>query len=120
MSQPRDAGYSLMSSTLTALTATRTLSPTFRPISLTESMVITDSMCGTDHVKMKMGPDPKCVRECVHSGAAVKFALYDGKQTYKLSDQATPAQYAGQKVRVSGTLYERTGIIAVKSIEVVR
>jgi hypothetical protein len=82
--------------------------------------VITDSMCGADHTKMKITPDSKCIHECVHSSDKIKFALYDGKQTYKLSDQARPAQFAGQKVRVSGMLYPQTGIIAVTRIELAR
>jgi len=82
--------------------------------------VITDSMCGADHKMMHITPDPKCVRDCVHASGTVKYALHDGQQSYKLSDQATPAAYAGQKVRVRGTLYPKTGIIAVKTIEPVR
>jgi len=79
--------------------------------------VITDSMCGADHKAMKVAPDPKCVRDCVHASGSVKYALYDGQKTYKLSDQATPEQFAGQKVKVSGTLYPKTGVIAVNKIE---
>ena len=79
--------------------------------------VITDSMCGNDHAMMKITPDPKCVRDCVHGAKTVKYGLYDGKQTYKLSDQATPEQFAGQRVRIVGTLYPATGIIAVRRIE---
>ena len=49
----------------------------------------------------------------------MKFALSDGTHGYKLSDQQTPAQYAGQKVKVTGTLYSKnpkTGIIEVSAI----
>ena len=76
--------------------------------------VITDSMCGNDHAMMKVTPDSKCVLECVKQGS--KYGLYDGKTTYVLSDQKTPEQFAGQKVRITGTLYEKTKILKVDSI----
>ncbi len=76
--------------------------------------VITDSMCGKDHAMMKVAPDSKCVVECVKHGS--KYALYDGKKSYVLSDQKSAEQFAGQKVRISGTLYEKTGILKVDSI----
>jgi hypothetical protein len=51
--------------------------------------VITDDMCAdAKHEDMKMGPDPKCVTECI-KGMNGKYVLYDGKTTYKLSDQKT-------------------------------
>jgi hypothetical protein len=77
--------------------------------------VITDTMCGADHKMMKVNPDAKCVRECVKSG--YKYALYDGRNVYTLSDQQTPEKYAAQKVKVVGTLYPKTNIIAVESIQ---
>ena len=76
--------------------------------------VITDAMCGKDHAMMKVTPDSKCVVECVKSGS--KYALYDGKTAYVLSDQKTPEQFAGQKVKVTGTLFEKTKILQVESI----
>jgi hypothetical protein len=78
--------------------------------------IITDSMCETaDHKAMKMGNDPKCVVECV-KGMGGKYALYDGKTTYILSDQKTPAKLAAKKVTVTGTLDEKTKTITVDSI----
>lgn len=77
--------------------------------------VITDSMCGQNHEAMKVAPDSKCVRECVKHGS--KYALFDGKTAYVLSDQKTPEQYAGQRVKVTGTLYEKTKILKVDSIQ---
>ena len=71
--------------------------------------VITDSMCGKDHAMMKVTPDSKCVLECVKSGS--KFALYDGKNVYVLSDQKTPEKFAGQRVKVTGTLFEKTRMV---------
>lgn len=76
--------------------------------------VITDSMCGKDHAMMKVTPDSKCVLECVKQGS--KYALFDGKSSYILSDQKTPEQFAGQKVKVTGTLSEKTKILKVDSI----
>lgn len=81
--------------------------------------VITDSMCGKDHKAMNMGADPDCTKACAKS-KDVKYALYDGKRTYKLSDQQTPAKFAAQRVKVTGTLYEKTGIIQVDKIEAAR
>lgn len=77
--------------------------------------VITDSMCGKDHAIMKVSPDSKCVVECVKSGS--KYALFDGKTVYILSDQKSPEQFAGKKVRVTGTLYEKTQILKLDSIK---
>ena len=76
--------------------------------------VITDSMCGKDHAMMRVAPDSKCVVECVKAGS--KYALFDGTNSYVLSDQNTPEQFVGQKVRISGTLYEKTKILKVDSI----
>lgn len=77
--------------------------------------VITDSMCDTgDHSHMRMGPtDGECTRACIDEHGAT-YVLYDGKQTYNLSDQKTPEKFAGQKVRIAGTLDAKT--IQVESI----
>jgi hypothetical protein len=83
--------------------------------------VITDSMCGVDHKHMNAGPDPDCVKACVKSGnGQFKYVLFDGKNTYKLSDQATPEKFAAKKVKVTGTLYQKTGVIKVDKIEVAK
>jgi hypothetical protein len=76
--------------------------------------VITDSMCGKDHAAMKVAPDSKCVLECVKGGS--KYALFVGNESYLLSDQKTPEQFAGRRVKVTGTLYEKTKILKVDSI----
>ena len=78
---------------------------------------ITDSMCVANHAMMRITPESKCVTECVKSNATVKYALYDGKTVYKLSDQETPAKFAAQKVKVTGTLFPKTGVIKVEKIE---
>lgn len=77
--------------------------------------VITCTMCRNDHSKMGISPEDRCVRECIKHGA--KYALFDGKNLYRLSDQQTPEKFAAQRVRVTGVLYEKTGIIKVERIE---
>ncbi|MBI5281232.1 MAG: hypothetical protein HY858_06065 [Candidatus Solibacter usitatus] len=80
--------------------------------------VITDTMCGADHAHMGITPAGKCVRECVQSGGGRwKYALLDGRKMYVLSDQQTPEKYAARKVRVTGVLYEKTGVLKVDRIE---
>ncbi len=64
--------------------------------------VITDSMCIGNHKTMHISPDSKCILECVKASRSVKFVLFDGKTVYQLSDQQTPAKFAGQKVTVTG------------------
>ncbi len=78
--------------------------------------VITDTMCGGDHAARKIAPDPKCVVECVKHDKNTKYALFDGKNVYVLSDQKTPEQFAGKKVKITGTYYEKTKILKVDSI----
>ena len=78
--------------------------------------VITETMCGKDHAMMKIAPDAKCVVDCVKHDKNNKYALFDGKNVYVLSDQKTPEQFAGKKVKVTGTLYEKTKILKVESI----
>lgn len=77
--------------------------------------VISDSGCKGDHAKMNMGTDEKCVTGCV-KGMGAKYVLWDGKNAYTLSDQATPANFAAKKVTVMGTLDAKTNTIKVDSI----
>ena len=79
--------------------------------------IITDDMCPLgSHSRMQMGPtDAECTRACIMSHGAV-YALYDGKSAYVLSDQKTPDKFAAQRVRVVGTLDEKTKTIRVESI----
>ncbi len=79
--------------------------------------VITDTMCGADHKAMNVAPESKCVRDCVRHDKKYKYALFDGKNVYVLSDQETPEKFAAQKVKVTGVLYEKTKIIKVGKIE---
>ena len=78
---------------------------------------ITDDMCErADHSRMQMGPtDAECTRACVAQHGAA-FVLFDGTNVYKLSDQKTPDKFAGQKVRVTGTVDAKTRTIRVESI----
>jgi hypothetical protein len=78
---------------------------------------ITDEICGNaGHASMRMGPtDAECTIACVFAHGA-RYALYDGKNLYLLSDQKTPEQFAAQKVRVVGTLDAKTRTINVASI----
>lgn len=79
--------------------------------------VITDTMCAGDHAAMKVTPDAKCVQECVRDGKTFQYALLNGTKVYKLSDQETPARFAGRKVKVIGVLYSKTNILKVDRIE---
>jgi hypothetical protein len=80
---------------------------------------ITDSECPkADHSEMQMGPtDAVCVTACVSDHGA-SYVLYDGKNTYALSDQKTPEKFAAQKVRVTGALDNTGKTIKVDSISV--
>ena len=79
--------------------------------------IITDDMCGKGgHSQMRMGPtDAECTIACISAHGAT-YVLYDGKQVYPLSDQRTPEQFAGQRVRVTGALDAKTQTIQVESI----
>ena len=98
-----------------ALTAWFTLAAAEKPRTFVG--VITDTMCGGDHSHMGITPDARCVVECVKMGNESKYALYDGKNLYTLSDQQTPEKFAAQKVKVIGVLHEKTKIIRVEKIE---
>lgn len=68
--------------------------------------------------KMTKTDNPKdCTHACVKMGG--KFVLYDAawKATYMLDDQEKPQEFAGQKVKVTGTYNKATKTIHVKSIE---
>lgn len=77
---------------------------------------ISDDMCGASHASMRMGPtDADCTKACVDAHGA-SYVLHDGKTAYKLSDQKRAAQFAGKKVKVTGTLDAKTKTIKVESI----
>lgn len=74
---------------------------------------ISDSMCGAKHM-MPGKSDKECTIECVKGGA--KYVLSDAKgKVYDLSDQDKVKDFAGQKVKIAGTLKEKT--IEVASVE---
>jgi len=79
--------------------------------------VITDDMCAKGgHETMRMGPnDAECAKACVSAHGA-EYVLADGKNVYTLSDQKTPEKFAGQRVRVTGTLNAKTRAIQVQSM----
>ena len=79
--------------------------------------VITDDMCARGgHAQMRMGPtDAECTRACVNIHGAA-YVLFDGKNVYGLSDQQSPDRFAGQSVRVTGTLDSKTKTIRVQNI----
>ena len=78
---------------------------------------ITDDMCGSaGHSQMRMGPtDAECTVACISAHSAL-YVLYDGKNLYTLSDQRTPEKFAARRVKVIGTLDEKTKTIHVDSI----
>ena len=82
--------------------------------------VISESMWGSSHPSMGMGPDPKCIVECVRVDKTVKYVLLDGKTSYILSDQQTPERFAAKRVKVTGVHYAKTNILKVERIEEVK
>src|SRR5262245_49584121 len=78
---------------------------------------ITDNMCPAgDHSRMRMGSnDAECTLAC-NSAHGAPYVLYDGKDTFALSDQDDPEKFAGKKVTVTGTLDAKTRTIHVDSI----
>jgi hypothetical protein len=69
-----------------------------------------------DHSQMRMGPtNAECTIAC-NDGHGAPYVLYDGKDTYTLSDQKTPEKFAGKKVTVTGTLDAKNKTIQVTSI----
>ena len=79
--------------------------------------VITDTMCGANHNMMKNHPADQCVKMCAKG--QYSYALYDGPNLLKLSDQKTPAKFAAQKVKVTGTLDQKNNTIKVSSFEAI-
>jgi uncharacterized protein DUF5818 len=78
---------------------------------------ITDDMCAKEgHASMRMGPtDAECTKACIDAHGA-EYVLANGTSVYTLSDQKMPEKFAGQRVRVTGTLNAKTRAIQVQSI----
>lgn len=103
-----------MKSILLAIVLASALAAANQPQTFTG--VITDSMCGKTHNMMAARQtDTKCIAMCVKGSS--QYALYDGNEVLKLSDQKTPAKFAAQRVKVTGILNEKTRTIKVSSIE---
>ena len=79
--------------------------------------VITDTLCGANHAMMKAQSDASCVKLCVKGSG--QYALFDGQNILKLTDQKTPAKFTAQRVKVAGAYDEKTKTIKVSSIELV-
>jgi hypothetical protein len=110
-----------MKTALVALTLTLMAGAGFaEPQSRAFTGVISDSMCLRDHAAMKVSPISKCVNDCVKASKDIHYSLIAGKNAYPLSDREKPARFAGQKVKVTGVLREKTNVIDVESIEPVR
>jgi Protein of unknown function (DUF5818) len=91
---------------------------------MTYSGEIMDSACakmGSHDGMMKAHENIKdakgCTLGCVKGGA--KFVLYDSesKTVYELDDQQKPMKFAGDKVKVMGTLDKSTNTIHVTEIK---
>ena len=79
---------------------------------------ITDILCAdkAGHSQMRMGDtDAECTIACIGAHGAA-YVLYDGKNVYTLSDQRAPEKFAGQRVRITGTLDAKTKMIHADSI----
>jgi hypothetical protein len=101
------------------LTATLATAAAAQSKSRVYTGVISESMCGSSHTSMGMGPDPKCIVECVRVDKTVKYVLLDGRTSYILSDQQTPERFAAKRVKVTGVHYAKTNILKVEKIEAV-
>ena len=75
---------------------------------------ISDAMCGAKHM-MPGKSDKDCTLECVKAGSKYVFVDLASQKVYQLSDQKKPEEYAGQKVKVTGTLKGDT--ISVTAME---
>jgi hypothetical protein len=85
------------------------------PAPQTFTGIVTDTMCGAKHGMLKGQPDDQCIKMCVKGTG--DYALYDGKKTWKLSDQKAPARFAARSVKVVGSSNESASSIKVISIE---
>ncbi len=78
--------------------------------------VITDTRCANSHIAASGARDSECVRACVQRDSAVKYALYDGRRLYILSDQLIAEELAAQRVEVTGAIDHKSGQLRVRSI----
>jgi hypothetical protein len=84
---------------------------------------IMDSQCAqmSSHDNMMKGVGAKNAKECAMACVKIggKYALYDpaAKRVYQLDDQKKARDYAGQKVRITGTLDSGSESIHVTNIQ---
>lgn len=96
-----------------AMAAPAPLAPTTK----TFTGVITDTMCGAKphSAMMKDKTEAECVHLC--QKGPFTYALLDGTNVIKLTDQKSAAKYAAQKVKVTGNYDEKAKSLKVISIE---
>mgnify|MGYP006949819273 CR=1 FL=1 len=72
---------------------------------------------GMENMKDDAKAKQMCTEKCVKMGG--KHVLFDGasKTVYQLDDQTKPEQFAGQRVKVTGTLDKATKTIHVTDIK---
>ena len=77
-------------------------------------MLAKEGMAGKENDPMAK---TMCTKNCVKMGG--KYVLFDGgsKAVYELDDQTKPEQFAGQKVKITGTLDKATKTIHVTDIK---
>jgi hypothetical protein len=77
-------------------------------------MLAKEGMAGKENDPMAK---TMCTNNCVKMGG--KYVLFDAasKTTYQLDDQTKPVQFAGQEVKVTGTLDKATKTIHVTEIK---
>jgi len=97
---------------------------------ITVQGMIEDSQCafnvhakGRSHeLMMKSGlagahaDEKQCTLHCVKDMGG-SYVLATKTEVYRLDDQVTPEQFAGEKVKVTGTLDPKTNTIHVQKIE---
>lgn len=59
-----------------------------------------------------------CTRYCVHSRGG-RYVLLTKQGVFKLDNQEMAEKYAGQRVKLAGTLDPKTNVIQVKTMETV-
>lgn len=67
-------------------------------------------------MKPEIKTDAECVRFCVKERGG-RYMLQTKTKVYKLDAQVLAEEWAGQKVKLVGTLDSKTNIIAVEKIE---
>ena len=89
----------------------------FRPGEKTFVGIVTDTRCAASHRNLSGLALRQCVQSCVGSATQVKYALYDGRNVYTLSDQKMPEAFTAQRVKLTGVLDRATRVLHVRSIQ---